>query len=134
MFIAGILTVVAGIATVLITSRTPFSDLDIALAVRLTLSAAGYLTLDDDPQRSAWVHDPQGHPGRVDPADLLPDPQPAPCKASAGIFLPDTAAYTLWYATIPDGTPPPSLVGPSLLVWTIALLIPSLVAAKRRDT
>lgn len=133
VFIAGILTVVAGIATVLITSRTPFSDLDIALAVRLTLSAAGYLTLMTILSAALGFMIRKAIPAASILLIYFLILSPL-LQGQRWYFLPDTAAYTLWYATIPDGAPPTVVGWAVVAVWTIALLIPSLVAAKRRDT
>lgn len=133
VFLAGIITVVAGIGTVLITSRTPVSELDIALAIRITLSAAGYLTLMAILSAAIGVLIRKAIPAASILLIYFLILSPL-LQGQRWYFLPDTAAYTLWYATVPDEAPPALLGWVVVVAWTIALLIPSLIAAKRRDT
>ncbi|MGW3472926.1 hypothetical protein ACWDKQ_31675 [Saccharopolyspora sp. NPDC000995] len=48
-------------------------------------------------------------------------------------WLPDMASYSLWYATAPEGAPPAPVEWLVVVGWTLAFLVPSIVAFRRRD-
>lgn len=47
--------------------------------------------------------------------------------------LPDIAGYTLWFSDPPAGAPPAPVAWLTVLAWTLAALVPSIVAFRRRD-
>lgn len=132
-FTAAIITIIASISTIVLTTSTPFTSLDPALTFRITLSAAAYFTM------MAILSSALGFliRGAIPAAAILLvylliiSPL---LQGQDWYFLPDIASYTLWFATTPDTAPPAAAAWLILVAWTLALLLPSLIMAKRRDT
>ncbi len=47
--------------------------------------------------------------------------------------LPDIAGYTLWFSDPPEGAPAAAVAWLTVVAWTLAALVPSVVVYRRRD-
>lgn len=133
VFAAGVVTVVVSIVTVLVNTGTPVGDVDLPLAVRLTLSAAAYLTLMAILSSALGFLIRKAIPAAAILLVYLLIVSPL-LQGQNLFFLPDMAAYTLWYATVAENAPPAPVGWLVVVAWTLAFLLPSLIIAKRRDT
>lgn len=132
-FTAAVVTVGTSIATMFLSAGISLAEVDLALMLRIILSAAGYLTL------MAVLSSALGFLIRkaIPPAAILLvylliiSPL---LQGQNWYFLPDIASYTLWFATAPDNAPPAIVSWLVLLAWTLAFLVPSIIVARRRDT
>lgn len=133
VFVAATVTVIVSIATVLLISHTPLADIDLALAMRLTLSAAAYLALMAVLSSALGFLIRKAIPAAAILLVYLLILSPL-LQGQELYFLPDMASYTLWYATTAESAPPTLVAWLVIIGWTLAFLITSLIVAKRRDT
>ena len=49
-------------------------------------------------------------------------------------WLPDMASYTLWFPTTPADAPDAPIAWLTIIAWTLAFLVPSIIIGRRRDT
>lgn len=133
VFVAGTVTVIVSIATVLLATGMSLSDLDLALATRLTLSAAAYLILMALLSSALGFLIRKAIPAAAILLVYLLVVSPF-LQGHDLYFLPDIAGYTLWYATVAETAPPTAVGWAVVLAWTLVFVIPSLLVAKRRDT
>jgi len=132
-FVAGLVTVATGIATILVTAGVSVTALDLGLAVRITLSAAAYLTLMSVLSSALGLLIRRAIPAAAILLLYLLILSPL-LQSQNWYFLPDIASYTLWFASVPDTAPPATVAWAVLLAWTLAFLVPSISVARRRDT
>lgn len=132
-FAAAVLTAAASTATTLVTTGTALGQVDLALALRLTVSAAGYLTLMTVLSSALGFLLRRAVPTAAILLVYLLILSPI-LQDQRWYFLPDIASYTLWFATVPNDAPPALTSWLVLLTWTLAFLLPSTIAATRRDT
>ncbi len=132
VFVAGTMTVIISITTVLLTTGMSLPDVDLALAAQLTLSAAAYLTLMALLSSALGFLIRKAIPAAAILLVYLLIVSPF-LQGHALYFLPDMAGYTLWYATVAETAPPAAVGWGVVLAWTLAFLIPSLLVAQRRD-
>ncbi|MDN5726410.1 MAG: hypothetical protein ACTIIH_02965 [Brevibacterium sp.] len=132
-FAAAVVTIVASITTMLLTTGTDVEQVDLALALRITLSAAGYLTLMAVLSSALGFLIRRAIPAAAILLVYLLIVSPF-LQGQNWYFLPDIASYTLWFATVPDDAPPAAVSWLILFAWTLAFLLPSIIVARRRDT
>ncbi|MGO1974717.1 MAG: hypothetical protein ACTH2Q_17305 [Propionibacteriaceae bacterium] len=121
------------ITTMLLTTGTPWERVDLALALRITLNAAGYLTLVAILSSALGFLIRKAVPAAAILLVQLLVVSPL-LQGQTWYFLPDIASSTLWFATVPETAPAAAVAWLVLLGWTLAVLVPSIIAARRRDT
>lgn len=131
-FIAALLTVTASIVTTCLSLGGPIGYIDWTVTLRIVLSAAGYLTLMAILACSLGVLIRKAVPTAAILLVYLLIVGPL-LQGQHWYFLPDMASYTLWFATVPPHAPPAWLAWLVVVAWALALLVPSLIAAQRRD-
>lgn len=131
--LAAVVTVIASITTVLLATGTSLEQVHLALALRITLNAAGYLALMALLGSALGFLIRKAIPAAAIPLVHLLVISPL-LQGQNWYFLPDIAGYTLWFATVPETAPPAFIAWLTLLAWTLAFLVPSIIDARRRDT
>ncbi|WP_150462946.1 hypothetical protein [Nesterenkonia ebinurensis] len=132
-FTGAIVTVLTSIATILLIAGTSLDNIDLTLAVRITLSAAGYLTLMAILSSALGFLIRKAIPAAAILLVYLLIISPL-LQGQDWYFLPDIASYTLWFAATPETAPPAALAWLVLLGWTLTFLLPSMISASSRDT
>lgn len=130
---AGLIVVTASVTTILITTRFSLSEVDLGTAARIVLSAAVYLTLMAVLSSALGLLLRRAIPAAAILLMYLLIISPL-LQSQNWYFLPDTASYTLWFASVPDTAPSAPVSWLVLFAWTSVFLVPSIVVARRRDT
>lgn len=133
VFIAGTVTVIGSITTVLLATGTSLADIDLAVAIRLILSTAAYLALMAVLSSALGFLIRKAIPAAAILLVYLLILSPL-LQGYNLYFLPDMASYTLLYATVAETAPPAAVAWLVVFAWPLAFLIPSLVVANKRDT
>lgn len=133
VFAAALLTVTISIAAVLVSSGTPFGELDGRLLARVIFSAAGYLTCMALLSAGVGLLIRKTIPAAAILLVYLLIISPL-LQGQNWYFLPDMASYALWYATVPPGAPPAIVCWLVVIAWTVAAVISATVAFIKRDT
>lgn len=137
VFAMAAITVAVSVLTVLVNTGTSVGDIDVLLTLRITLSAAVYLALMAILSSALGIFIRKAIPtaGILLVYLLIVSPILSPLLQGLNLYvLPDIAAYTLWFATVPEAAPPASIGWLVVAAWTIAFLIASISVARRRDT
>lgn len=132
-FTAAVVTVGTSIATMFLSAGISLAEVDLALMLRIILSAGGYLTLMAVLSSALGFLIRKAIPAAAILLVYLLIISPL-LQGQNWYFLPDIASYTLWFATTPDNAPPAIMSWLVLLAWTLAFLVPSIIVARRRDT
>ncbi len=137
VFAMAAITVAVSIVTVLVNTGTSLSDIDVLLTLRITLSAAAYLALMAILSSALGIFIRKAIPTAAILLVylLILSPILSPMLQALNLYvLPDIAAYTLWFATVPEAAPPAAIGWLVVGTWTLAFLIASIGVARRRDT
>lgn len=125
--------VLAGLATMLVVTGFPVDEVDPGTAARIVLSAAAYLALMAVFSSALGLLIRRAIPAAAILLLYLLVVSPL-LQSQNWYFLPDIASYTLWFASAPRDAPPAVVSWLVLIAWTLAFLVPSMIAARRRDT
>ncbi|MDN5727129.1 MAG: hypothetical protein L0G99_14545 [Propionibacteriales bacterium] len=131
--VAALVTVGVSVTSTLIILGVSADTLDLALAARIGLSVSGCLALMAVLSSALGFLLRKAIPAAAILLLYLLVVSPL-LQGQRWYFLPDMAAYTLWFTRATDGAPPTPVAWLTILGWTLALLVPSILVARRRDT
>lgn len=131
--IAGLITVSCSIVTMFIAANIDRATIDPSTLIRVVVNASVYLTLMSALSSALGFLIRKAIPTAAILLVYLLIVSPL-LQGQSWYWLPDMASYTLWFPTTPADAPDAPIAWLTIIAWTLAFLVPSIIIGKRRDT